>query len=403
MALVLAGIFLLGRFSLYSFTVRGGVALVAVSFGLAGAYAAALRSGKYLARWAELQLILDQLTWTGVAYLTGGAASGATSFYGLTCVMGAVYTGLRGASVAAVSGALSLVGLALSLQYGYLKPPPDQPIGLYRLASDEIIYYVAINLLMLTVVTLLGGYLAERLRIAGGRLVVAEARAERAEQLAALGRLAAGLAHEIRNPLSSIAGSIQLLRGSSKLSEEDKVLCEIVQRETGRLDDLVSDMVNFARPRDLELSDVDVARLSQEVVQLASQSGRAVEDVRLVYRGLETATIRGDNDLLRQMVWNLVRNAVQASGAGEEVTVAVEFSAEDELILSVSDHGPGISEEARARLFDAFFTTRTKGTGIGLAVVKRIVDQHGFSIEVQSTETKGAAFRVKLGKTLDSV
>ncbi|MBK7586467.1 MAG: two-component sensor histidine kinase [Myxococcales bacterium] len=376
-----------------------GWATLGFAFASAGIYAAVLRAGKRLELLALAQLVIDQATWTVLVYLSGGAASGATSFYGLTCVAGAALAGLRGATVAAASGGAFYIGVVTLLERGWLPPPSDQPRTLYELSPSEVVYYVLVNLLMLVVVTLLSGYLAERLRIASGRVVAAEARADQAERMAALGRLAAGLAHEIRNPLGSIAGSIQLLRDSPELSDEDKQLCDIVQREAGRLNDLVTDMMDLTRPRTPQIAEVDVARIARDVVELAGKSGRAVSDVDVVYEGEESVRVEADAGHMKQLTWNLVRNAVQASSAGEVVNVRVTV-ADGVAELSVSDQGEGIDEAARPRLFDAFFTTRSHGTGVGLAVVKAIAEEHGFGLRVDSEAGQGATFRVSLGRSL---
>src|SRR6185436_14950972 len=232
--------------------------------------------------------------------------------------------------------------------------------------------------------------------------IAANERAEQAERMAALGRLAAGLAHEIRNPLGSIAGSVQLLRSGKGLDEEDRQLCEIIQREANRLNDLVTDMMDLSKPRKPELAIIDVAMVAREVVALASKSGRAVSDVRVEFTSDgKPAAVRADSAQLRQLVWNLVRNAVQASEAGEVVTVSV-VSDGDGVSLSVIDHGVGIEEAQMARLFDAFFTTRSQGSGVGLAVVKRIADEHGFLIHVTSEAGRGASFRVLMGPALEA-
>lgn len=389
--------FLRGELGGETYSVRLVLGVLGVSFALAGAYATVLRSGRRIELLADVQLVLDQLTWTVIVYLSGGPASGATSFYGLSCLVGAILTGLRGAGLAAASGAAAFIAMVLMLRQGVLVIPPDQPVDLYLTSLDELLYHVLLNVLMLVVVALLAGYLAERLRITGGRLVQAEQRAEQAERMAALGRLAAGLAHEIRNPLGSIAGSIQLLRDNPELSEEDRQLCDIVRRETARLDDLVTDMMDLTRPRPPQISTFDVAELAREVVALAGASGRGAEDVSIVYDGAEHALVRADAAQLRQLVWNLVRNAVQASGADDEVRVSVEIDDQRQVTLAVADEGQGIDAEAKERLFDAFFTTRSHGTGVGLAVVKRIADEHGFDIEVESDAGRGASFKVALG------
>ena len=397
LSLALVGVFYLrGKFGFGSFTLRVAVETFGLSFALTGVYATLLRKGRHLERLAETQLVFDQLTWTVVCYLTGGASSGATSFYGLSCLVGASLLGLRGAVLAAISGAVSYGSLVFALQRDLISAPPDQLASIYRLSSDELTFYLLVNLLVLIVVALLAGTLADRLRWTGGELVLATERADQAERMASLGRLAAGLAHEIRNPLGSIAGSIQLLRTATGLSDEDQRLCDIIQRETSRLNDLVTDMVDLSKPRKPMFSGVDAARVAREVVSLTARSGRAVSDVVVSYSGIELAPIWADGAQLRQMIWNLVRNAVQASSPGDAVEVAVEV-AEGSTWLRVSDGGVGIDEAARERLFDAFFTTRSQGTGMGLAVVKRIADEHGFSITVDSSRGRGATFRVNLG------
>ena len=397
LSLVLVGAFYLrGKFGFGSFTLRVALETFGLSFALTGVYAALLRKGQHLERLAEAQLVLDQLTWTVVAYLTGGASSGATSFYGLSCLVGASLLGLRGAILAALSGALSYGTLVFALQRGLISAPPDQPAFIYHLSPDELTFYLLVNLLVLIVVALLAGTLADRLRWTGGELAAATERADQAERMAGLGRLAAGLAHEIRNPLGSIAGSIQLLRTANGLSDEDQRLCDIIQRETGRLNDLVTDMVDLSKPKKPMFASVDAARVAREVVALTARSGRAVSDVDVAYSGADSAAVWADGAQLRQMIWNLVRNAVQASSPGDSVEVAVE-TVGSVAWLRVSDGGVGIDEAARERLFDAFFTTRSQGTGMGLAVVKRIADEHGFSIAVDSSRGRGATFRVNLG------
>jgi signal transduction histidine kinase len=396
LALIVA-LYVRGGFAIESFSIKLALATLAVAFALAAVYATVLRSGRRLELLAHAQLVLDQLTWSVVVYLSGGTASGATSFYGLSCLVGAILTGLRGAGVAAIAGGVCYGLLVLALESHWLPVPPDQPATLYQLTREELSYYVSVNLLALVVVTLLAGYLAERLRIAGGQLEQAEERAEQAERMAALGRLAAGLAHEIRNPLGSIAGSIQLLKSGASLSGEDRQLCDIVEREASRLNDLVTDMMDLARPRQPTIAVVDAAAIAREVVALAATSGRAVSDVGVDYAGAARAMIRADGSQLRQLIWNLVRNAVQASSAGDHVRVSIEiFSGSASLV--VEDQGVGIDAQAQERLFDAFFTTRSQGTGVGLAVVKRIADEHGFAIGVESSAGKGATFRVALGR-----
>ncbi|MBX3212017.1 MAG: two-component sensor histidine kinase [Labilithrix sp.] len=411
-----AFVYLRGALSRYPQSQTFLLGAIGAAFALAAIYAALLRRRKHLRRLAALQIVLDQMTWTAIVYVTGGATSGATSFYGLTCLVGAVLIGLRGAAIAALAGIAAFGALCVGFGSGSIGPPIDQRAGYYTLEWDEILYPLGVNALGIVVVALLAGYLAERLRRTGGALVEANERAASAERLAMLGRIAAGLAHEIRNPLGSISGSIELLREAPGLTDEDRRLCEIVQREAGRLNHLVTDMMDLARPRRPEPEAVDVAALARDVVELASRSERSgAGDVEVVYEGpAGPAWATCDGAQMRQVLWNLVRNAVQASGAGSTVRVSVReegSTRSGRVRLTVADRGPGIPPGSQARIFEAFFTTRSQGAGIGLAVVRRIIEDHasvGATIDVrnnvedltggQSDAAAGATFEVGLAR-----
>lgn len=375
------------------------IATIGGAFALAAVYATWLRSRWRLKRLAEVQIVLDQITWTAIVYVSGGATSGATSFYGLTCLVGAVLVGLRGAALAAIVGTSMFGMMCAAFGFGWIRQPSDQAQITYATTWEAMRYPLLVNVLGIVVVALLAGYLADRLKRTGGQLAEAQERVAAAERLALLGRLAAGLAHEIRNPLGSIRGSIELLREAPGLGEEDRNLCDIVQRETMRLNNLITDMMDLAKPKKPEPLPIDVAALAREVVELASKSERSASDVNVTYSGPETSLFAlCDPEQIRQVLWNLVRNGVQASAAGSSVEVRVV--AEDErVLLSVSDEGPGIAPDAVAKIFDAFYTTRSQGTGIGLAVVRRIIDDHaqwGATLGVRQGTRIGATFDVGL-------
>jgi signal transduction histidine kinase len=397
-----------GGFPPGGFSSKVAFATIAVAYGLAAVYAALLRIGRALEAVALVQLVTDQIVWTAAAYISGGATSGAASLYILTSMSGAILLGMRGAFVAALWGFCSFALLCAGFVSGLIQPPADQPPGSYATKWADVAYPLFVDLFAIFVVTLLAGYLAERLRATGGRLVqvtaVAEeatARAEEAERLALLGRIAAGLAHEIRNPLGAISGSIELLRTGGTLEPEDVRLCELIERETARLNDLVGDMLSLSKPRAPTKQRVDLCATGREVVALAGRSGRG-GDVLVRFEGPEHVEVLADAAQMRQVVWNLVRNAVLASSAGEEVVVRVTRQSEGRVWLEIADRGPGIAPAARERLFDAFFTTRSQGAGIGLAVVKRIVDDHGFAVEVDCVEGRGTTFRVIVPHELGS-
>jgi len=385
-----ATLYLRGELARYPFSLRIVFVTIGSGFALAAMYAVALRSARRLYELAWAQIVLDQLTWTAIVYA-------------LTCLVGAVLVGVRGALGAAAIGIGLYSLLCAGFLFGWVHAPPDQAAASYAVDAPQLTYPLLVNTLGVSVVALLSGYLAERLRLTGGALQVATARAQEAERLAVLGRIAAGLAHEIRNPLGSITGSIEMLRESPALSPEDRRLCDIVQREARRLNDLVGDMVDLSRPRTPHPEATDVTALAREVVALASHAARG-SDVVVRYEGPVTeAVARCDGAQMRQVLWNLVRNAMQASSAGSTVTVRVTIE-DRSVLLAVDDQGPGVP--ADARIFDDFFTTRTHGAGIGLAVVRRILDDHGpmgARLSVEQATGGGASFRVTLSRDVSGL
>jgi len=387
--------YLQGNATLFPASLRVVVLTLSVAFAAAAVYAAWIRQRRALTALAWTQVVLDQLIWTVLVYLSGGPLSGATTFYGLSCVLAAVTLGLPGALAAAGIGGAFFLALIAGLSRGLILPPGDQPPFVWR--SSLYLYPTLVSLLGLAVVALLAGYLARRLQTESGRLALVTERAERAERLAALGKIAAALAHEIRNPLGSISGSIEIIREAPALGDDERRLCDIVRHEVARLNDLVGDMMDLAKPRVPNLATVDVARIARDVIDLAQKGGRAEHDVPLRYEGPTTLETRADGAQLRQVIWNLVRNAIQVSGAGVPVVVAVSGTPESTTV-EVRDRGPGIPREMRSRIFDAFVTTRSHGVGIGLAVVRQIVDAHNGSIEVEDAPEGGTTFRVRLGR-----
>jgi len=219
-------------------------------------------------------------------------------------------------------------------------------------------------------------------------------KAERADRLAVLGSLAAGLAHEIRNPLGSIAGSVELVRDATALEAEDRRLLDAVLRETDRLNELVTTMLEVGRAGPAERAMVPVGPIAREVANLARRSTSEVS-VEVVTEPDDDVVAAIDSQQIRQVLWNLVRNAIQFSPRGGTVRVRV-VGGEDALTLEVSDEGPGISEADRAQLFDMFFTRRRGGVGLGLTLSKQIVEAHQGEIVALPGAKQGSVFRVRI-------
>jgi len=233
-----------------------------------------------------------------------------------------------------------------------------------------------------------------RLREQADQLLEVEEQLRRADRLSALGELSAGLAHEIRNPLGSIRGTAEILRDGIPVDSPHQEFAAILIKEVDRLNGVVQDFLDFARPGQVEEETVDLNRVVDEVLTL---SGRMLEKSRAELQ-VEKGTIpvcRGNAEQLKQALLNLVLNASQAMPDGG--LLRVETGVRDGLAcIAVKDSGPGIAAEMQGRIFDPFFTTRQEGTGLGLAISARIVRGHGGRIDIDSAPGAGATFTLAI-------
>jgi len=221
-----------------------------------------------------------------------------------------------------------------------------------------------------------------------------QAEVRRSERLAALGRLVAGMAHEIRNPLNSISGYSQHLKGKFGSDTSEGKVLEVIVKEVDRLNRVITDLLDFSRPREPELELFDLSDIARSTLALiaresASQGVTVVEELPDAQ-----VMVMGHADTLKQLLLNLSLNALQAMPDGGVLSVQTGTSG-TRPYLKVSDTGPGIPEEKMEIIFEPFFTTRESGTGLGLAIVHRIVLDHGAEIRVESSPGAGATFIVR--------
>lgn len=312
--------------------------------------------------------------------------------YYLPIILAAFLHGWRGGLVAALVTCVAYAPHAM----GHISHDP---------ASDmqkvlEMVLYLAIGLLT--------GSLVSRLQRAQRRLEAtagdlrqsldqlrsAEESLVREARLAAVGRLSAGLAHEIRNPLASIKGSAELLADDFAEGHPKRSLLQVLVRETERLNGVLTRFLAFARPAKPQRTHLAVDREIDEVIALLA-TRRDGAPVRIDPRSRRGLEVWADGPQLRQVLLNLFLNAVQASPPGEEVLVRVaEAGAMVEIV--VLDAGPGFSDEVRENAFVPFYTTRADGTGLGLAISFRIVEQHGGTIRLSNRAEGGGEVEVRL-------
>jgi len=237
-------------------------------------------------------------------------------------------------------------------------------------------------------------HLATSLNRMTDRLLDAQGALVRAEKLASVGRLAAGIAHEVGNPLAAIGNYVEVLRRKGA----DPAIIAALERETGRIDGIVRSLLDYARPHAERHERVDVVRLARSAVELLQRQGVLRDLALTVDLREDTPIVLGDRSALEQVLVNLLLNAADAAGAGGRVRLAASRDAGGSAELLVADSGPGIAPEDGPRVFDPFFTTKDpgRGTGLGLAIVARTIEDHGGRIRVDRAGEGGAAFIITL-------
>ncbi len=226
-----------------------------------------------------------------------------------------------------------------------------------------------------------------------------EDKLQSAEKLSALGRMAASIAHEVRNPLASMSGSVQILKDSLALQDDDRRLMDIVLEETRRLNHLVGNFLDYARPPGPQFEDVDLRTVVLETVEFLGSSAE-MDGVQLQSSVPDKPVILSvDPSQMRQILINMIKNSVEAVNGAGKVAVGLDLETGDmgpRTVLYVSDEGKGIPDDILPEIFEPFKTTKEKGTGLGLAIVYQLVLNHQATIDVETREGKGTTFSIYL-------
>lgn len=279
----------------------------------------------------------------------------------------------------------------------------NQLLGETRQRLDDLRWSVLGLLLLLFLFGVALAAVAYRDMIAPLRLKLIESQSlvERQEKLASLGMLAAGVAHEIRNPLTAIKAALFMQQKRFAAGSPEYADSAVVQREINRLEKIVNDFLRFARPADPALATIASDELLREVQQFFAPTAEKT-GVRLALEATP-APIQADAAQLKQVLINLVQNAVESTDRGGTVTLrnrrerkALAGIERDVVILEVTDTGKGIPPEVAKRLFDPFFTTKDTGTGLGLSIAARIVEKHHGALQYQTQANRGTTFGVVL-------
>ncbi len=366
--------------------------LVFLSLG----YAVVLRRVRRTVLFAYGQIFLDSLFITALIFVTGSSESIFTFLY---------LVGIIGASMLLPRGGSMVMAAFSSAQYAVLVVFESQGLlgflggqtGVSVVADwPQMIYRIVIIASACFAVALLSGILAFQARRARRDLGVVERHLKRVERMAAMGEMVAGMAHEIKNPLASISGSIQLMAENTEPGSPNLRLIQIVLRETQRLSAIVTDFLLFAKPKSGTLKAMRLDLAIGEIVSLFRLDPLCGDRIEIDLKLDSPVWVAMDPGHLKQVLWNLLKNGAEAVEKTGTLSIRLEVSRSDRIYLTISDTGCGIKEADQETVFDPFFTTKPSGSGLGLSIVHRIIDSYQGVIDLEARPGKGAIFTLIL-------
>ena len=261
---------------------------------------------------------------------------------------------------------------------------------------NYVLYKLVITIIACFGVAVLSGFLSEQERRAKKDLWAMEDQVKRVEKLAAIGDMASGLVHEIKNPLASLSGSIQVLRDDIPYDPDRDKLMEIILREADRLSSLANDFLVFARPQPGQVQVIELDHAFDEIVKYFTTDSRRDRRISVSREFAEGIYIEIDPEHFRQVIWNLLLNAYEAIENEGKIDVKMYPLDKKYVNITITDDGCGMTEDTLQSIFDPFFTVKSKGTGLGLSIVQRIITSYNGLIDVKSKIGQGTTFTIKL-------
>jgi len=371
--------------------------LVAAIFLLSFYYALILKHVKRKLLFAYIQIGIDTFVVTMILFITGSFASIFSFLYLVVIIYSSMLLFRRGSMVMAVLCSIQY-GIMVDLEYfGIINPlymKEGIVIGDYN--WGHVFFKIVITMIACFAVAFLSGFLSEQLRRTRKKLLVLEDRVDRVERMAYMGEMAAGITHEIKNPLASLSGSIQILRKEIPYNPEHDKLMQIVLRETDRLSTLVNNFLLFAKPPVGNIDKIELESTLTETVNLFEKGRADTSGVSITSELSSNIWIEMDPMHLRQVIWNLLLNAAEAIESGGLIGIKTYPLKHDFAGIEISDNGCGIKEESMQSIFNPFFTTKPNGTGLGLSIVHRILESYNTWLDVESKVDQGTKFTFKL-------
>ena len=370
--------------------------LIAGIFLLSILYALLLSRIKHHLAFAYVQILIDTFVVTVILFVSGSYSSLFSFLYLVVIIYSSMLLPIKGTIVIAAVCSIQF-GIMVDLEYYGVILPFGTEDGLRASAYpwNHVLYKILITITACFAVAFLSSFLSEQVRKTRKELQVMENHVKRVEKMASIGEMAAGLAHEIKNPLASLTGCIQLLKEDVRNDPDHDKLMQIILREADRLSSLVNNFLLYARPPAAKAKIIDLDKVLIDTAELfekdSSNNGRITTHKTIQ----SNIRISVDPVHLRQILWNLLLNASEAIEKEGVIDIEMYASKNKIVCIKISDTGCGMSQKEIKSIFDPFFTTKPSGTGLGLSIVHRILEAYDAWLNVESEVNKGTTFTLQ--------
>ncbi len=357
-------------------------------------YISLLNRGKHNTYLIYTWAIIETFFVTSIIYVTGSFESIFIFLYLIVIICASISLFYRGGLIIATVSSLQYCTLIGLDYYGIVNVFTRTLHLATHYSGTYILFKIAIVVSACYAIAILSGILALNAKNTRHDLKVTQGHLKRVERMGAVDEMLSGITHEIKNPLASLSGAIQLLKENAKTGSSDYRLMQIVLRETQRLQSIVNNFSIFIKPgtTDVAITKLDTAIL--EIIELFLHAPQYNDNISVITKIDENILVEIDPIHFRQIIWNLLTNAAQAMGNAGEIHITLNKPSKDRVYLNIIDSGCGVSKEDMPSVFDPFFTTKEEGTGLGLSIVHKLVDLYNGIIDFESIKGSGTTFTI---------
>jgi len=343
---------------------------------------------------AYFQIIIDTFFVTAIIFVTGSYESIFTFLYLVVIIYTSMLLLQKGSLIIATISCVQY-GILIELEYYKIITPHFGQFYLSNTTDEShIIYRIIIFIIASFAIAILSGILALQLKGVKQDLKMVQEHLKRVEKMAAMDEMISGIAHEVKNPLASLSGSIQLLHEDTKPGSYEDKLMQIVLRETDRLESIVNDIRLFAQPRTDNACELKIADSIEDIVELFLKDPEWGKKIHITTNLNKNILVFIDPLHFNQILWNLLKNAAQSIEGSGEIKIQLKLSKNSRIYLTIEDTGIGIKSKDFNHIFDPFYTTKSNGTGLGLSIIHRLIDTYNGMIDFESSPGNGTIFTV---------